>query len=454
MRTPLKILAAALLAGGATAAPAADLIELYEQALATNPTLKQSEYTIEQAKAQKDQAMSKLLPQVSAIGTLSWNRYTQTIPAVTSSVTGKIVTPEHDTTVNYPGTRGVLQARQALFDLPDYLRLQGAGEAVRQTELELEATHMSVAADLVERYFMVLEAADQMSAIQGEKALTEGDMKRIRRMHELQMAPVTDLYEVEAYYQALLTREIEADNARQVGLEKLRELAGVPVESVAPLARDNLPGVPGKMDEWVRDATHNNPALIALEHAIEANSKIIASSRAEHLPQVALQLTETYADNGGFDNRQLSRYTVGSVGMQLSVPIYSGGGIEAAARQAIANYQIAIEKQAQKFREIERETRTAYLDAQAGRARIDSTGREVQAREKARDAQERSYELGVATIVAVLESKKNLLQSRFEQAQARYHYIRSLAALRLWAGSLSRQSLEDTNTWLAKTGKK
>jgi len=156
------------------------------------------------------------------------------------------------------------------------------------------------------------------------------------------------------------------------------------------------------------------------------------------------------ADNGGFDNRQLPRYTVGTVGIQLTVPIYSGGGTEATVRDAIARYQIAGEKRAGKFREIEREARTAYLDAKAGRARIESTRREVEAREKARDAQQRSYELGVATIVALLESKKNLLKARFEHARARYVYIRSLTALRLWAGSLSRESLEGINAWLAK----
>ncbi len=448
MRNPLNSLFAAMLMVGSLDVSAADLIELYDQALATNPTLKGGEYAVDQAKAQKDQAMSKLLPQISAMGNLSWNRYTQTIPA-TTSIFGA-TTPQYDSTTNYPGSRGVLQARQVLFDLPDYLRLQGAGAGIQQAELQLEATHMEVAGDLIERYFTVLEAIDQMSAIEGEKALTEGDMKRIRRMNELQLAPVTDLYEVEAYYQALLTREIEAENARLVGLEKLRELAGVPVPSVAPLVKENLPAVPGKVDEWVQDATLKNPALIALQYAIESNGKIIAGSRAEHLPQVSLQLSETYADNSGFDNRSLSRYSVGTVGMQLTIPIYSGGGTEATVREAIARYQIAIEKKAQKFREIERETRTAYLDALAGRARIESTGREVQAREKARDAQERSYDLGVSTIVAVLESKKNLLKARFEQAQARYHYIRSLAALRLWAGSLTRQSLEDTNAWLAE----
>lgn len=443
MRNPLTFLVAVLAMGFSADILATDLIELYDQALATNPTLKSGEYAIDQAKAQKDQALSKLLPQVSAVGLYSLNSFTQ----------GIAINQETGPNKQYTSSRGVIQARQALFDLPSYLSLQGANLTVKQTELQLEATHMDVAADLIDRYFTVLEATDQMSYIQGEKALTESEMKRIRRMNEMQMAPVTDLYEVEAYYQSLLTREIEIENERLVGLEKLRELAGVPVSQVAPLARDSLPQVPGKADEWVGDAIQQNPLLVALQYAIDANEKTIASARAQHLPQVSLQLSEIYSDNGGFDNRQLPRYQVATANLQLTIPIYAGGGIEANVREAVANYQIATEKRAQKSREIERQTRTAYLDAQAGRARIDSTAKEVESREKARDAQERSYELGVATIVAVLESKKNLLKARFEQAQARYHYIRSLAALRLWAGNLTRQSLEDTNAWLAKTGK-
>lgn len=422
-------------------AQAINLIELYDQALATNPTLKSSEYLVDQAKAQKDQSLSRLLPQVSATGNLSWN-YTDEAGPNSKATTHRY----------YEGTRGIVQARQALFDLPSYLRLQGADKGIKQTELELEATHMAVAADLVDRYFQVLESVDQMRAIEGEKALTEGEMKRIGRMQEMQMAPVTDLLEVQAYYQSLLTREIEVDNERLVGLEKLRELAGIPVDSVSPLARDSLPDVPGQPEDWVQEATKNNPNLVALQFAIDAAEKIIASARAEHLPQLSLQASETYADNGGYDNRYIGRYAVSSVGLQLNVPLYSGGATEASARDAIARFQIAQEKRAEKFREVERQARTAYLDARAGKARIDSTAREVSAREKARDAQEKSYELGVATIVAVLESKKNLLRARFEYAQARYQYIRSLAALRLWAGSLSRQSLEDTNAWLAKPG--
>lgn len=447
MRPTYKSLVLLCCLGLSRMASAAGLLELYEQTLATNPILKGKEFSIDQAKAEKDQSLSKLLPQVAASGNLSWNEFTtETQVSLFSRRTTNVTT-------TYEGVRGVIQARQALFDLPSFLRYQGAGSVVLQTEQELTAARMSVTADLIDRYLTALEAGDELGYLEGEKALTEGEMKRIRRMYERQLAMVTDVYEVEAYYQTLLTHEIELANARAVALEKLRELTGVPVAEVAPLAREQLPDVPGKVEDWVQDAGRDHPSLQALQHQIEAAQKMISGARAEHLPQLALQLSEIYADNGGFDNRQAGRYTVGTVGLQLNVPIYSGGATEAAARDAIARYHQAIEQRTQKLREIERETRTAYLGARAGHARVDSTSREVEFRDKARTAQEKSYELGVATIVALLESKKNALKSRFQYAQARYDYVRSLVALRLWAGSLSQRDVEDINGWLASAKK-
>lgn len=447
MRRIFKSLAFGLWAGISQAAPApVDLLQLYEQTLAANPILKGREYSIDQAKAQKDEALAKLLPQVMAVGNLSWNDFTQATAKTPLDPSGSV-------TNRYEGQRGVIQARQALFDLPSYLGWRSAGSVVLQSEQELEAVRMATTADLIDRYFTVLEASDEMNYVQGEKELTTGEMQRIRRMYERQLAMVTDLYEVEAYYQTLLTREIEVDNAKAVALEKLRETTGMPVPEVAPLARDRLPEVPGQVDEWVRDAIGRHPALLALQHAIDAAATAIAGARAQHLPQLALQMSETYADNVGFDNRPFPRYTSGNVGLQLNVPIFSGGGIEAAAREAVARYQTVQEKRTEKLREIERQTRTAYLNARTGWARVDSTAREVAFREKARDAQEKSYELGVATIVALLESKKNLLKARFENAGARYDYIRALVALRLWTGTLSQRDIEDINGWLASARK-
>lgn len=432
-----------VIAGSVPQASASDLLELYQQALTTHPIIKGGEFAIDQANAQKDQALSKLLPQVNATGNLNWNEMTQG--------QGSNAQPNQSSvTSRYEGTRGIVQARQALFDLSSFLRWQGADSIVLQSEQELEAARMSITADLIDQYLGVLEADDELQYLQGEKAMTESDLKRIRRMQELQLAPVTDLYEIEAYYQTLLTKELEVIGAHDIALEKLHETTGVIVTTLQKLNAEALPNVPGVVGQWVEQGLRQHPSLLALDHAIAGAHKLIDGARAEHLPQLSLQMSETYADNGGFDNRQLPHYNVGTVGLQVNVPIFSGGGIEAGTREATARYHQSIEKRSGKLREIEKEVRSAYVQARTGRSRIDSMGNEVEARAKARDAKTKSYELGVTTVIDLLESKKNLLKAQFEHAKSRYEFIRSLVALKLWSGSLNDRDVEEINQWLLK----
>lgn len=419
----------------------ANLLQLYDRALATNPMVESRQYSIVEAEAQHDQALSKLLPQVMATGSVTWNEFTQEVP---NQFTGRTV----DITSQYQGLRGVVLARQALFDLASFQTFQGTGFTIKQREQDLEVARMSLATDLVDRYLEFLEAQDEATYVQSELDLTSGDMQRIRRMYERAMAKVTDLFEVEAYYQTLKTRELEIENAKAVALEKVREVVGVPVADLARLMNEALPPVTGQPDEWVANAIEHHPAIRALDHALDASAKTIASQWANHLPLLSLQMAGIYARNGGFDNRQLDPYTIGTVGLQLNIPLYSGGNTKAGEREAVARFEIVKRKRIEKQRELERQTRTAYLSAQTGYSRIASTVHEVDARVKARDGQQRGYELGAATIVALLEAKKNLLKSRFAYAKARYDYIRSLVALRVWGGTLTHTDIEEINSWL------
>ena len=441
----LIIVIVALLSPAVQAAdgPPANLLQLYDLALSTNPIVEGRKASVVQAEAQKDQARSKLLPQASATGFISWNELNQeTTNAFTRQTT--------DFTAQYQGLRGVVQARQALFDLASYRAYEGASFTIKQAEQDLADARLNLATDLVDRYLECLEANDEARYLQSELDLTNGDMQRIHRMYERAMAKVTDLYEVEAYSQTLKTRELEIHNAKAVALEKVREVVGVAVVDLAQLTKEELPPVPGQSDQWVADAVTHHPAIHALQHAMDASAKTISSQWANHLPLLSLQMSGIYAKNGGFDNRQLEPYTVGTLGLQLTMPLYSGGSVKAGEREAIARFEMTKYKHVQKQREIERETRTAYLNAQTGYSRIASTAREVEARVKARDGQQRGYELGAATIVALLESKKNLLKSRFAHARARYDYIRSLVALRVWGGTLTRTDMEEINSWLAR----
>jgi len=430
-----------LLGAAATGARAESLLELYRITLDSNPILKGKEFALDQAKAQQDQALSKLLPQLMATGSYQKVDFRQSLQRGPQNL------PDNrDFSEQYWGNMGSIQARQALFDLPSYLRLQGAEAFTLQSENEVDAVRMAVAYDLADRYLNALLADADINYVVAEKESVKEKLEQMRYMQERQMATVTDLYQVEAYFSALITREIEVNNAKAVALEKLRETTGVGVKNVSPLVQERFTLMSGQIDDWVRDALHFNPKLTALGHAIEGSSKMVSGSQAEHLPSANLVATQTYS-NLGFQDRRFPPFTSASVGVQIQVPIYSGGGTQARVQESVARWNQMKEQYEQQRREIEKETRTAFLDVMASHARIESTNQEVIARAKAVDAQYKAYDLGTTTIVDVLETRRLLLRGRVEQARARYDFVRALIALRMWSGSLHDPEIEAIGNW-------
>ena len=237
-----------------------------------------------------------------------------------------------------------------------------------QNERQHEAARMTLGGEVVDHYLLVLQAEDEITHLQAEKQAVEGQLKRLRAMRERGMVKVTDLYEAEAYYHGLLTREIEARHARAVALARLREITGVAGQKVARLERERFPAVPGSEEQWVNDATRNNPNLLALQNAIEVVHNQIQGARAEHAPQVALTASKTFSDQG-YDNRLTPAYSVGVLGLQVTIPLYEGGRVQEAVREANARYEMAREQFEGVRCEIERDTRTAYLNAGSSHAR-------------------------------------------------------------------------------------
>lgn len=142
-------------------------------------------------------------------------------------------------------------------------------------------------------------------------------------------------------------------------------------------------------------------------------------------------------------------YDVGSVNMLVNVPIYEGGRVDASVREAVARRQIALQEYEKVRRQIERETRTSFLNATAGYARIDSTQRELEAQQETQQAQQKGYELGVATIVDLLESRRDVFKAQIQHQQAVYEYARSLIMLRVWSGGLNLENIEEIDHWFS-----
>lgn len=413
-----------------TSASAEDLLSLYRAALTANPTLRASELGIDRARADADIARSRFYPQVNMQTSASLNDYRDVL-----------------TTSRFNGNRTVLSARQALMDLPSLYRLRGARAAISKADKETEQARAELFGQLVEQYLNALQAEDELAQLRSEVRVAERQVERLRAMREREMTKVTDLAEALAWERQLATRTIEAQNKSVAARVRLRELTGREPGELATLAQQNFPAVSGNEAQWVQAVLASNSLIASKQAAVEIGRYAIDTARAEHFPQLSLALQRNQS-NQDIDNLPRREFTVDSIAVELRIPLYEGGRVTASTASAKAQLLIAHEQLEASRRQVERDTRLLFADANADRARIDSTDAEVDALLQNVKAQQRGYELGVVTVIQVLDARRRLLRSRVDQAKARYDYLRSLIGLKLRVG-LTEEDVAEFNRWLA-----
>jgi outer membrane protein len=434
-RRPGSLLLTLTVAAWLAVAPATGrpqtLTELYRIALQSNPALLSRQFDAERARGEAAGAYSRLLPQVMAQGSWSRNEFR-----------------DRTSDLAYGGRRASLVARIALYDPAARGRFEASESVVAQRDEDLAQTRFELFGELLDRYLQALAAQDKQAALAAETTAARQHVDRLRAMRERQMAKVTDLAEAQAYVQGLATRAIDAGNERAVALLRLGELSGIVVTQVPALTRARFEPVAGAAAEQVAEALRSNRRVAALTRAVEATRRNVEAIRAERRPQIAATLTRIHADQG-FDNRQQPPYHATSVGVEWRVPLYEGGRVDAAEREALAR-QGAVEQQLEAVRrEIAREIETLLLSGQANHARIGSTDLEVSALEQAVQAQERGLELGVSRVTDLLDARRRLLEARADQAKARYDYVRDVAAMRIRSGALSDADVDTWSGWFA-----
>jgi outer membrane protein len=411
---------------------AEDLLSLYKSAMQDNPTLKIRELGIERAKADADIAVSRLYPQVNL--------------QVSSS---KNYANEAGRLSDYYGQRANLSARQAILDLASYYRFDSARYAAKQAESEAQLARMQLTAQLIDSYLEGLQSDDEMEQLWGEKEVATQQVARLLAMFQMQMAKVTDLSEATAYLQQLETRQIDVANKADAARIKLRELSGRDPGELAVLTRSNFPVVPYDENYWVRSALDGNPDILARTEAVKVSRSTLSSARAEHYPQLSF-LMQRNESNQDIDNLPRREFGVNVVGLDLRIPIYEGGRVNATMTSALAQLNIAQQQLEATRRTVERDMRLVFASAVANHARIESTTNQVNVMEQSVTAQEVGFDLGVVTVIDVLDARRRLFKARLDLAKARYDFLRDLMGLRMRSGALRVTDIEEFNQWLAQ----
>ena len=455
-----RLLTLLALVCSAAAAPAADLLAVYQRALQNDPQLREAEATRLAALEAKPQALSALLPQLSGSGVVTREKDTgSTNTTEPVSAPGQPTVLESfpfDGRVDTTTHRYGVDLKQNVFRWENWVALKRADAQVAQAEADYQAARQDLMERVAQRYFDVLSAQDDLEAQQVALVSINRQLEQAESRYQIGLIAVTDVEEARAAHDSGAAAVIASKRTLASNQELLREITGEAIDTLArPIEPFELASPdPVSEDRWVEMALQQNLALVSSRLAADIARENVSAARGGHFPSLDLvgsrykdtsNGTDTFTDGtsaGGTTLDQQQR----TIGLQLTFPIYSGGMVSSQVRQAVYLHRAAKERVERVARQTEHDARDSYLGVLSEISRVKALRRAVESNAISLHATESGYEAGTRTAVDVLQSRQLWVQAQTDYARSRYDYMLNVIKLQQAAGTLSQQSLEKLNT--------
>ncbi|WP_144945339.1 TolC family outer membrane protein [Pseudomonas oryzihabitans] len=409
------------------------LLSLFREVSIEAPRLQAIRARTSSAQEKQSEAFGALLPQISAQGSYNKNRqHAENFPSQ-----------------SYDGQSYILSLNQVIYNRSTWQNYQKYKLLAKQKIFEAQDAESEIAADLAERYFKALASEDQLALVQAEWRATNKNYDRVKALYSRQLATITDRLEIEARLDTLVAAEIDAKNQIKVTRENLSELVGRTV--LEPLERINQKD-PFIFDlrsisYWADKAMVSSPALAAKQKAQESVEAAIREAQGGHLPTVSLSLNAQNT-NLGYQNTQSPKTDTLYAGVNVQIPIFSGGSTSARVRGLMDELDASEYETDEIRKRIKKEVSTAVLNADSGLGKIKATRQALYSSHKARLATEKSFEYQTKNTVDVLDSIREEYSARRDYLQAQYNYFMSMVTLYRWSGRLSDAELSQLSAWL------
>ena len=422
-------------------AMAEDLLQLYRESRQTDPSILSAKAGWEATQERIPQAQAGLLPQVSVGGGAS---YTLT-DARTQGINGFPKSTQNNSNIALNAT---VSASQPLYRRQNKVVLDQARVQVAQSTFVLQSADQDLAIRLAQAYFYVLLAQDTSAFVGSQKAATNESLAQAKRNFEVGTATITDTNEAQARYDQIVALEISAFNDIEIKRRAIEVIVGRTAPPLRALAANPVLAAPApdNLDAWATLAEQGNLAIQISKAALDIATLEVDRNRAAREPVVDLTASYSHQETNGISSAYAGLSArQGIIGVQVSMPLYTGGLIESRVREALASLERARQDLEEARRNAAQAARTSYLNVRNGIAQVRALEQAVVSANVALDSSKLGMEVGVRTNVDVLNSQQQVFSARRDLAKARYDVITNTLRLKAAAGILTDMDLEQVN---------
>ena len=422
--------------------PVMDLKQVYQAALEQDASIRASRAATDAGRERLPQARAGLLPQLSASAGRSNNNLDTTSP----NLLGNPIT----TTDKYFSDNKNLQLRQPLVNMQRWLQFQQAKSLVEEAEANLDRDLQNLVVRVAGAYFETLMADEQLDLILAQKKTYTTLVDAAQKGLAAGSGTRTDIDDAQSRLDMAKAQELEARQNQDLTRRQLQLLVNQPVGKIAKLNVSALKlngPEPANLDEWTQKAEASSPEIKALQARLAAAQREVSKAQAGHLP--TLDAVAQWSNSGSENITRInSRYENKTLGLQLNIPLYSGGYVNSTIRQAVAEQTRAEESLEALRRDLGVRVHKEYRGVSEGVMRVRALEQAVRSAEQMMKSTEMSLKAGSRTQLDVLNAQQQFTLALRDLAQARYIYLISKVRLASLVGSDALASVDEVNASL------
>jgi outer membrane protein len=416
----------------------ADLIALYRDATAYDAQFASARASLDAGREHLPQGRSGLLPTLGASANTTWNE-TNTRPS-----------GRPNSRSDYNSNGWSVNLTQPLFRWQNWVNYTQSELAVAIAEAQFAQAKQDLIVRVAQAYFDVLQAEEALASSQAQKVAIAEQLESAKRNFEVGTSTITDTHEAQARYDLADAQNIAAESDLLVKRQILRTVVGKEngdlktLKAGVAIARPQ----PDDIEQWAKQAQAGNIGVQLAESSAEIADQEISKQRAGHLPTLDLvasrghNMQHNAAFFGGYES------TANTVGLNLSIPIFTGGVTASKDREAVALHEKSVSDLEYARRTAALQARQAYLGVSSGLAQVKALEAALVSSQSAVDSNKLGYEVGVRINIDVLNAQSQYFDTRQKLMKARLDTLIAQLKLKAAAGNLTETDLSAVNALL------
>jgi len=402
-----------------------DLLQAYQAAQQQDATILASRAAAQAGRERLPQARSQLLPNVA----MSVGRNQNNLVNTTPNSLGQEQTSE----THYPSLNRTLTVRQPLFRSYLAAQYRQAEAQVQDAEASLAQDEQNLAVRVSGAYFEAMLTHEQLALVLAQRTAYTTQLDAARKSLAAGSGTRTDVDDAQARLDMNAALEIEARQNVSYTLRQLEMLVNQPVDKLATLdvARlELLEPQPNVLQDWIARAETGNPQLQSLRAQVETSRQEVRKAGSGHYPTLDAVAQWSRSESENILN-VASRYTNASVGLQLNIPIFSGGYVNSSVRQALAGQEHAEQALEAGRRDLGVRVYKEFRGVTENIPKVRALELALRSADQLVLSSRKSFQAGSRTVMDVLNAEQQRMVVLRDLAQARYMYL--IARIRLLA---------------------